>query len=142
MTKEERMDIGLTVAKGLVTLVALITMISGALADMVIPVTARQHFRNPSWPPHAKFHNGQTVWLGGFLGALALALTWLTDDFQLAVLVSSFIWLSMLGASMLPGTRWTDPEFEDGGHRGVAPQLRLALALLVLLLGAEVAAVW
>ncbi|MFL5704296.1 MAG: DUF6640 family protein [Ktedonobacteraceae bacterium] len=55
------MDIWTVVAKALVSLVAIVTVVGGAIADLVIPATARQHTRNPRWPPHAKFHNGQTI---------------------------------------------------------------------------------
>jgi len=137
------MDVGLVAAKGIVTVVATATVVGGVVADMLVPATARQHFRNPNWPPHAKFHNGQTVWLGILTGVLAIALTWFTGgeqeiQFHIAVIVTSLVWLSMLGASVLPGTRWVDSEFETHpSGRRVPPQLRLALALLALLMVAE-----
>ncbi|MGV9367501.1 DUF6640 family protein [Amycolatopsis sp. NPDC003731] len=31
---------------------------------------------NPAWPPHAKFHNGQTMSLGLTLGATSLWQLW------------------------------------------------------------------
>ncbi|HET9138773.1 DUF6640 family protein [Actinophytocola sp.] len=139
------MDLDIAVSNGLVSLVALATMAGGVLADVIIPGTARQHFGNPNWPPHAKFHNGQTIILGVLLGALALWLTWLAGDltvhFHLAVIVTALVWLSMVGAGLLPATRWVDPEFDER-RRQVPPQLRLALTLLALLLVAEIVRLW
>ncbi|WP_425432478.1 DUF6640 family protein [Granulicella rosea] len=44
----------------------------GFVADAVVPATAGQHLRNPRWPPHAKFHNGQTMLMGVFNGSLSV----------------------------------------------------------------------
>ncbi len=41
--------------------VAFVTAIGGLLADYFIPTSGRQHIKNPHWPPHAKFHNAQTI---------------------------------------------------------------------------------
>ncbi|GHO71236.1 hypothetical protein KSC_101280 [Ktedonobacter sp. SOSP1-52] len=139
------MDLWMLIAKALVSLVAIATVLGGALADLVIPATAKQHMSNPHWPPHAKFHNGQTIWLGIFLGLLALWLLWYPGEasqiqFHMGVLVAALYWLSMLGASLLPGTRWIDPEFEKGSPSAmkVAPQMRLMFALLAILLASEI----
>jgi len=57
-------------ARWLVVFVALVTAIGGLLADYFIPWSGRQHIKNPAWPPHAKFHNGQTILMGLALGVL------------------------------------------------------------------------
>jgi hypothetical protein len=139
------MEMTLGAARALVSLVAVATLLGGVLADAVVPATAAQHLRNPRWPPHAKFHNGQTIALSALLGALALVLAWLPAgdrgvQLQMAVVVASLYWLSMLAAAALPGTRWVDLEFErpDRPAPRLAPQLRLGLALLALLAAAEV----
>jgi hypothetical protein len=54
------MSIWMDIAKALVSFVALVTAVGGALADLIVPATAKQHIYNPHWPPHAKFHNGVT----------------------------------------------------------------------------------
>ena len=61
------------IAKWMVAFVAIYNF-GGILFDAVIPFTARMHLHNPAWPPHAKFHNGQTMLLGVLLGSLALAM--------------------------------------------------------------------
>lgn len=57
------MDIWMNLAKILGSFVAIVTVVGGALADLVIPATAKQHMSNPHWPPHARFHNGQTLYI-------------------------------------------------------------------------------
>src|SRR5207247_9124171 len=131
------MGIGMDIARVLVSLVAHVTAVGGALADLVIPATAKQHIHNPHWPPHAKFNNGQTISLGVLLGLLALWLLWYPGgvqrvQFHVAVIVASLYWLAMLGASIIPGTRWKDPEFEKGeaNTAKMPSQMRLLLVLL------------
>lgn len=51
-------------SKWLIAFVAVYGGLGGILFDYVVPATARQHQGNPAWPPHAKFHNGQTMMLG------------------------------------------------------------------------------
>ncbi|WFR67483.1 hypothetical protein P9139_02730 [Curtobacterium flaccumfaciens] len=36
----------------------------------------KTHIHNPDWPPHAKFHNAQTMSLGAALSAAALTAIW------------------------------------------------------------------
>ncbi|MBO0781122.1 MAG: hypothetical protein J2P37_20070 [Ktedonobacteraceae bacterium] len=139
------MDIWLLLAKALVSLMAIATALGGALADLVIPATAKQHMHNPHWPPHARFHNGQTISLGVFLGLLTLWLLWYSGgdqqlQFHLGVIVAALYWFSMLVASILPGTRWVDPAFakETRAILGMPPQLFLLCVLLALLIGSEI----
>jgi uncharacterized protein DUF6640 len=139
------MNIWMLIAKSLVSLVGIATALGGALADLVIPATAKQHMRNPHWPPHAKFHNGQTISLGAFLGLLALWLLWYPGgdqrvQFHLGVIVAALYWLSLLGASLLPGTRWVDPEFakETRAILVMPPQLFLLCVFLAVLIVGEI----
>jgi hypothetical protein len=82
LKEENTLDIWMLLAKALVSLVAIAMVLGGVLADLVIPATAKQHMRNPQWPPHAKFHNGQTMSLGVFLGLLMLWLMWYSGGDQ------------------------------------------------------------
>lgn len=142
------MDSWLLLAKVVVSLVAVATALGGPLADLVIPATAKQHMRNPHWPPHAKFHNGQTITLSVLLGLLAFWFLWSPGGdphvhFQLGVVVAALYWLSMLGASLFPGTRWADPEFakEVRPILAMPPQLFLLCVLLLLLISGEILSV-
>ncbi|MFL5704297.1 MAG: hypothetical protein ACJ8AG_15890 [Ktedonobacteraceae bacterium] len=60
-------------------------------------------------------------------------------QFHLAVIVVALYWLSMLGASLLPGTRWLDPEFASQTRAilGMPPQLFLMNVLLLCLIGSR-----
>jgi hypothetical protein len=139
------MGIWMDIAKALVSLVALITAVGGALVDLVIPVTARQHIYNPHWPPHAKFHNGQTISLGVLLGLLSLGLLWYPGgdqqvQFHVAVIVASLYWLALLGAIIIPGTRWSDPEFEmeEANAAKMPAQIVFLLILSAILILGEI----
>jgi hypothetical protein len=44
------------------------------------------HVYNPHWPPHAKFHNAQTLLLGPLLGTVSLFFLWGKHDLGSAVL--------------------------------------------------------
>ena len=61
----------LTAGKIIISVLGLFTAISPYLADWNVT-----HIYNPTWPPHAKFHNAQTMVLGAFLGALTLYCLW------------------------------------------------------------------
>ncbi|TVT07280.1 hypothetical protein FNH07_16810 [Amycolatopsis bartoniae] len=120
-----------------------VTAVGPLLADFVVPRTARQHLRNPNWPPHAKFHDAQYIVMGMLTGGIGLrVLSRRGGDerarFQLAAALGSIPWLGMVGASLFPGTAATDPEFEATEPQvlGMHPQLVMALALLTGLSGA------
>ena len=51
--------------------------------DAMLPRTARMHLFNPRWPPHAKFHNAQTMLLGIFFGTLVLVILFATRPLTL-----------------------------------------------------------
>ncbi|WP_431917968.1 DUF6640 family protein [Nonomuraea jabiensis] len=133
----------------LIIAVAVITMVSAVLADLVIPDLAAQHAFNPAWPPHAKFHDAQymvmTVLLG--LTGLALALRRSRNTLLHAATVLATPWLGMIGALLFPGTATYDPEFADrtvfvlGLHGQVFMAIVLLLALLVAT-AATLGAVW
>lgn len=48
------------------------------------------HIHNPHWPPHAKFHNAQTMLLGTCIGLLSITIVWLLA----AVIGSGLAWRS------------------------------------------------
>lgn len=103
------------IAKWLVVIVA-VWNFGGYVVDAVIPITAKQHLYNPRWPPHAKFHNCQTMVIGIFLGLITLWIRFgmgpLTFPLLcLAAAISGSYFISMLFAPTFPGTAWHDPEF-------------------------------
>ncbi|RFM34050.1 DUF6640 family protein [Chitinophaga silvisoli] len=74
------------------------------------------HIYNAHWPPHAKFHNAQTMLLGTMLGLMSLWMIWgkrvkTLIDFRITVAIVSFYWLGQVGAYFFPGTALVDPEF-------------------------------
>ena len=115
----------------------------GALCVDYLMSTGRQHIRNPRWPPHAKFHNGQTIMMGLIQGVLALGLLFEPSRLTLgrlllAAIISSVYWLALFGARLFPGTAWTDPEFEAETRKPLGFHLQqiLGLALLTILAAA------
>lgn len=94
------------------------------------------HIYNPKWPPHAKFHNAQTMLLGTALGLLSLGLLWLIrgDDRRRihgACILASLYWITQAGAILFPGTALIDPEFAQPGDLPV--QLIVDAVMLSLL---------
>lgn len=91
------------------------------------------HIFNPNWPPHAKFHNGQTMAMGAFLTVAILYYTWRTDpspngdSVKTATVFASLYWVTALVAYFFPGSLAIDPEFGTG-----FPQLPLFLGMLGL----------
>lgn len=82
------------------------------------------HVYNPRWPPHARFHNGQTMSMSVTLGAACLYYTWHTvslptamakrESLFTAALIGSIYCFTGLTAILYPGTAGTDPEFGEG----------------------------
>ena len=116
------------IAKWIIALIAVLNF-GGLVADALVPATAKQHLWNPLWPPHAKFHNGQTMLMGILGGSLSLAILFgfrpLTFPlFLIAAAAAANYFVAMVFAPLFPGTGWTDPEFaaETGRPLGLAPQ--------------------
>lgn len=95
------------------------------------------HVLNPRWPPHARFHNGQTMSLGLLLCAFVGYCLFLRADGRgrgrghvdvdraldhvfTAAVVGSFYCVAGVSAILYPGSDWNDPEFEEenGATRG------------------------
>ena len=135
------------VAKYIVAFVAVFNF-GGVVADAVVLAGARQHLFNARWPPHAKFHNGQTMLMGVISGSLSLAILFgLTPlslpSFLVASAVAANYFVAMVFAPLFPGTAWSDPEFAAGQPRplGLAPQQLVSYVLCALVLVAVVLAV-
>lgn len=72
------------------------------------------HIHNPHWPPHAKFHNAQTMSMGVALSGAPLAAirgkgSWTRGRLQVAAGAASMYWATQLSASVYPGVAMADP---------------------------------
>ncbi len=77
----------------------------------------RTHLHSPRWPPHAKFHDGQTLCFAIFLGVMTCLLAdRRTNDRGLtmvsAVGFASAFWVTQYFAILYPGTAFVDPEYD------------------------------
>ena len=134
----------MTLSKYIVALVAIYAGIGGVLFDAVIPATSRQHLWNPAWPPHAKFHNAQTMVMGLCNAVLTLLLLFALPStlqiFLMAAFVGASYFACMLAAPLFPGTAWTDPEFEAASPRPLGLPVQKFLSLIgISLIGVAVA---
>lgn len=93
------------------------------------------HVLNPRWPPHARFHNGQTMSMGVALALATLYYTYRSvptkaaavDSLNAAALFGSLYYVTGLSAILYPGSKGMDSEFGEG-----FPQLWLFGGLLAL----------
>ncbi|MEW2165600.1 DUF6640 family protein [Streptomyces sp. NPDC007084] len=75
------------------------------------------HIHNPNWPPHAKFHNAQTMSLGAGLAGAALLQLWRPADstasarasLDSGALSAALYWVTQISALAYPGSRAVDP---------------------------------
>ena len=96
----------------IITAVAVFTIVSPYVADWNVT-----HIYNPLWPPHAKFHNAQTMILGTLLGLAALFFVWRgtadpASNLLTALMFASFYWISQTASLTFPATALLDPEFD------------------------------
>ena len=101
-------------ARWILTIVGIYTAIGPWIFDF-----GATHMYNDRWPPHAKFHNGQTLLFGSVLGILTIYHTWrgrggAAGDLSMACLLGSLFWITQAGAGLLPNTALVDPEFAAG----------------------------
>lgn len=60
------------------------------------------HIYNPRWPPHAKFHNGQTLSMSLLLGALTTFLAWWPSNNVPAMVAASACAASRISSRKAP----------------------------------------
>ena len=128
------------ISKWIIAFVAMCNF-GGFVADAIVPETARQHLRNPLWPQHAKFHNGQTMLMGIISGSLSLAILFGSKplgfpSFLIATAIAANYFVAMALSPLFPGTAWSDPEFTAHQPRplGLAPQQLVCYGLCALVL--------
>lgn len=100
-----------------------VCLTASALASSVGPYLAdwnETHVKNPRWPPHAKFHNGQTMSTGLCLGLLTAYYTWRSipasapDSLRTAAIFGSLYFATAMSGILYPGAKGIDPEFGQG----------------------------
>lgn len=118
--------------------VAAFTAVGGFLADW-----NRTHLFNPNWPPHARFHDAQSIVLGSLLGASGLYFLIgrrgrdpERRDLALGALLPSFFWLAQGASFAFPGAEGLEAEFPGKVPRvrGVWLNERFASASMLALL--------
>ena len=100
------------VSRILFCFVSLYLVVGAHVADY-----SRTHLLDPRWPPHAKFHDGQTLMFSIFLAALTLffAIKKTQDRNITLIATTSFAalyWVTQALAIVYPGTAFVDPEFD------------------------------
>lgn len=101
-----------------------LTLTFAAAATAITPFLAdwnHTHIYNEKWPPHAKFHNGQTLAMGALLSAASIYYTWRLQNgaranIGPAVGFGSVYWIGQSLAFAFPGVAWTDPHLLKPGQ--------------------------
>jgi hypothetical protein len=137
-TKVKRTSLG----QGALVSAAALTAAGGFLADW-----NRTHLFNPDWPPHAKFHDAQSILLGSLLGASGLYFLRRRSkhperNLALGALLPSFFWISQGASFAFPGAEGLEAEFPEKVPRvkGVWVNERFASALMLALIAIGYAA--
>lgn len=125
-------------ARIIICAVALLGGLGGLISDF-----SDTHLLNPLWPPHAKFHNAQTMSLGLLLAACAIGFAvWPTraprQRLVAVAVLGSLYWTSIFFAQFFPGVGFFDPQFVDRegililGHRLTQAEMGAFLVLMVV----------
>jgi hypothetical protein len=121
----------------LLTSVAALTAVCGFLADR-----NRTHLFNPDWPPHARFHDAQTIALGSLLGSCGLYFLLRRRgkdphaEVDLGALLPSLFWVAQWASFAFPGAEGLEAEFPEKVPRvgGVWVNERFASVLMLALI--------
>lgn len=111
--------------------VAALTAVGGFLTGW-----SRTHLFNRNWPPHARFHDAQSILLGsGGLYFLRKSGGRPGRNLALGALLPSLLWLAQAGSFLFPGTEGLEAEFPEKVPRirGVWPNERFASAWMLAL---------
>jgi hypothetical protein len=109
------------------------TAVAGMIGPYVFDFN-ETHIFNDHWPPHAKFHNAQTMSSGVALSLATLYQLWRSAEpagssarasLDSAMISASIYWVAQLSARFYPGTASVDPPGEDNW-----PQLKFTLPIL------------
>jgi hypothetical protein len=113
----------------------------GGVGGVLVDFSAT-HLLNPAWPPHAKFHNAQTMSIGMLLAILTIAFAfWPSVSGRLQLMATAVLgtlyWASIFCAQFFPGVAFFDPQFEEAekimflGHRINQGEIGFVLVFLV-----------
>lgn len=99
------------ISRGIFYFVSIYLVVGAHVADY-----SRTHLLDPRWPPHAKFHDGQTLMCSIFLAALTIYFASARTQDKVLTLVSTtsfaaLYWVTQALAIVYPGTAFMDPEF-------------------------------
>lgn len=102
----------LTVGWSLIGVVAAVTAVGPFLADW-----NETHIHNPAWPPHAKFHNAQTMSTGVGLAVTSVAILARSrgtaddqrHDLDMTSVITSLYRLTNIAAPGFPDAKAVDP---------------------------------
>jgi hypothetical protein len=130
-------------------LIALSSRLIFTVVGVTLPLGAHAadmnhtHIYNPRWPPHAKFHNAQTLAMSLLLGGLTIFLAWWPSNHVpevvfAAAAAGSLYFISQSAAILYPNTDYFDPEFKRLTILGVP----LAAAIAMVELFAVAVACW
>ena len=94
----------------------LLSALGLALGAHAVDYFSTTHIFNDRWPPHAKFHTGQTLSMSILLAVLSTFLAWRkTSDRKTTVYAAAgfagLYWVTQATAILYPGTAFYDPEF-------------------------------
>jgi hypothetical protein len=123
------------ISRLLFTLSAIGLTVGAHVADL-----SPSHMFNDRWPPHAKFHTGQTLSMSLLLSLLTIGFAWRkTSDQREAVFATAGFaaayWVTQATAILYPNTAFYDPEFIPAGNRafGLPTQAYFELGFLALI---------
>jgi len=123
------------ISRILFTLSAIGLTVGAHVADL-----SPSHLFNDRWPPHAKFHTGQTLSMSVLLSLLTIFFAWRkTADRREAVLATAGFaatyWVTQATAILYPNTGFFDPEFvtPDSFRLGLPTQAYFDIGFLSLI---------
>jgi len=130
-------------------------MTAWTLARLMLTVTAayggigsyiadwnRTHIHNPDWPPHAKFHNAQSMSLGAALMIITVASMWRRPslskgDLRISAALASTYCATQISALLYPGTALIDPPTTKKGPQAVIAAVLVAANIAAYAIGAR-----